>query len=140
LKTIRGFHFCYLKEIELPESIEVIEDDAFLHVDDLEVVRIRGNPNIRRFSGMRLDSHYYKGRKRKQRMIQFGRDAAISRFPMIRFGQPIYLHLADDRERRDVDTWSKNKQYPTFIQYSELSLKRFRGEFELDEFECRASG
>jgi hypothetical protein len=29
LKKIRGFHFCRFEEIELPESIEVMDDEAF---------------------------------------------------------------------------------------------------------------
>jgi hypothetical protein len=133
LTKIKGFHFCSIKEIELPESIEVIDDEAFVHCDELKVVRIRGNPNIRRFSGMRPRSDDVRECGRKGRMIEFSRDAAISRFPMLRFRKTIQLQLGEDKDEQYAYFSGDNppdKQQSTFIRYSELSLKRFRGEFE----------
>jgi hypothetical protein len=133
LMKIKGFHFCIIREIELPESIEVIDDEALVHCDELKVVRIRGNPNIRRFSGMRLRRDHLLQRGRKGRMIEFSRDAAISRFPMLRFRTTIDLQLADEQDEQYIyfnGDHPRDKQRSTFIRYSELSLKRFRGEFE----------
>jgi hypothetical protein len=133
LKKIKGFHFCSIKEIELPESIEVIDDEAFVHCHELTVVRIRENPNIRRFSGTRPRRDHLRLRGRKGRMIEFRRDAAISRFPTLRFGKTITQYLGEEKDEQYAyfsGDDPPDKQQSTFIRYSELSLKRFRGEFE----------
>jgi hypothetical protein len=133
LKKIQGFHFCDIKEIELPESIEVIDDEAFVHCHQLKVLRIRGNPNIRRFSGMRPHCHDVCQRGRTGRMIEFGPDAAISRLPMRRFSKAIELCLANHKDMQYkcfCNESPPHRQQPTFIRYPELSLKRFRSEFE----------
>jgi hypothetical protein len=95
LKKIKGFHSCDVKEIELPESTEVIDDKPFVHCHELKVLRIRGKSNIRHFSGMRPRSDYVRNRGRKGRMIEFSRDAASSRFPMLRFRKAIDLRLGE---------------------------------------------
>jgi hypothetical protein len=99
LKKIKGFHFCHIKEIKLPESIEVIDDETFVHCHRLKVLRIGGNPNIRRFSGMRPRSIHVGDRGRKGRMIEFSRDAAISRFSMLRFTKTIELQLEEEKDK-----------------------------------------
>jgi hypothetical protein len=66
-------------------------------------------------------------------MIEFSRDAAISRFPMLRFGKTIKLYLGEEKDKQYAyfsGGHPIDKQQSTFIRYSELSLKRFRGEFE----------
>jgi hypothetical protein len=85
LKKIKGFHFCDINEIELPASIEVIDDEAFVICQELKVLRIMGNPNIRRFTGMRRRRDYLRRGGRNGRMIELSRDAAISRLSMPQF-------------------------------------------------------
>jgi hypothetical protein len=132
LRIVQGFHFCLFQTIELPESIEIVDDGVFLHCNPLRLVRMRGNPKLVRFSGMRPDQEYIS-RGGTRRMIEFGPNADISQMSMRRFSDDIVMQPGSTHDR--LYQWytadvGPAEQEPTFIRYSELSMRRFRGELE----------
>jgi hypothetical protein len=131
LIKINGFHFCHFTQIELPESIEDIDDYAFLWCEQLTVVKIRGCPNLKRLSGLRPKRGNW--RVKAKRMVEFERDACISRLGICRFGRRIDLwpgFRKDPLYDEFREAVKRYRQRPTFMRYSEPSMRRFREEFE----------
>jgi hypothetical protein len=132
LRKLEGFHFCGFTSIELPASIEIVSDQAFLYCDQLKTVTIRGGSTLRKFSGMRPKPGTAQ-RSGKGRVIDFGPEACISLTAFGRFWERIHLYAGSEKDSRYLGFWMEStysKHPPTFLRYSEASMRRFRTEFE----------